>query len=98
MNQIPSRMASRARAALIGGAVIVAISSLTLTRLVKASDEPRVTPVALTVSETPVTRGSGFTTSFAPVVKQVAQSVVEVQVSTKSKMVPVPESQQGGDE
>jgi serine protease Do len=96
MTQIPARIASRARVALLGGTLIVAISSLAIARLVKASDAPKVTPVAITVNETPVTRSTSVTTSFAPVVKEVAQSVVEVSVSTKSKVVPMPESQFGG--
>jgi serine protease Do len=92
MNQIPSRIVSRARVALLGGALIVALSSVAITRLVKASDTPKATPVALTVNEAAVPRTGDFTTSFAPVVKKVAPSVVEVTVSTKSKTVPVPES------
>src|SRR5579862_8718957 len=98
MSKIPVRIASRARAVFLGGAIVVAASSMALVRLVHASDAPKAPQVALSVNESPLQRNGNFTTSFAPVVKQVAPSVVEVQVSTKSKVVPMPEQQFGGDE
>jgi serine protease Do len=73
----------------VGAALIVALSTLAVGRLVRADDAPKVTPVVLSVNENPVNRDSNgrFTTSFAPVVKRVAQSVVKVNVETKSKTI-----------
>src|SRR5579883_352853 len=90
-----SRIVSGSRAALLGGALIVALSSLALGRFVRAEDTPKVRPVSLTVSESPLRREAS-TTSFAPVVKMVAPCVVKVNIVTKSKTVPMPESPFGG--
>jgi serine protease Do len=82
---------SRARAVLLGGALIMTVASLGIcSRLVMANDAPKITPVALNISDNPVPRDSATGTSFSPVVKRVAQSVVKVNISTKSKTVPVP--------
>lgn len=89
---------SSARVAMLGGALLVAASSLALSRFVRAEDQPKVVPVALTVSETPVQRSTAVTTSFAPVVKRAAQSVVMVKISTKAKEVPMQNSPFGNDE
>ncbi len=64
-------------------------------RFSRAGDAPRLTTVALSVKDTPVPRDvvGKTTTSFAPIVKQVAQSVVQVDVSTKSKEIRMPAQQ-----
>jgi serine protease Do len=84
---------SRARIGLLSGAIVVALSGLAFGRL--AGDKQKSPTVSVNVSETPINRESNgkFTTSFAPVVKKVAQSVVQVNVSTKSKRVQMPAQQ-----
>lgn len=89
---------SRLRAGLLGGALLVAVSGLAVGRFVHASDMPKVTPVTLSVNETPIQRNSAFTTSFAPVVKRVAESVVKIEIVTKSRNVPAPQMPFGDDD
>src|SRR3984957_15385894 len=95
MKQAISRICSPARISLLGGSLIMLLVPLAFARFVRAGDEPKLTTVALSVNETPVTRDvvGKSTTSFAPVVSRVAQSVVQVDVSTKSKEVHVPAQQ-----
>jgi serine protease Do len=83
---------TRLRVGLVTGALIVAASSLAVSRLVLANDAPKATPVVLSVSDTQVPRDGRFTTSFAPVVKKVAPSVVKVEVVGKAKMGDMPQS------
>ena len=95
MKQTISRFCSPARISLLGGSLIMVLITLAFARFVRAGDEPKLTTVALSVNETPVTRDvvGKSTTSFAPVVSHVAQSVVQVDVSTKSKEVRIPVQQ-----
>ncbi len=95
MKQTISRFCSPARISLLGGSLIMVLITIAFARFVRAGDEPKLTTVALSVNETPVTRDvvGKSTTSFAPVVSRVAQSVVQVDVSTKSKEVRVPVQQ-----
>jgi serine protease Do len=95
MKQTLSRICSPARISLLGGSLIMVIITLAFARFVRAGENPKLTTVALSVSETPVTRDlvGKTTTSFAPIVQRVAQSVVQVDVSTKSKEVKVPVQQ-----
>ena len=84
------------RYGLLGTALLIALSSILCVRLVKASELSKTTsaPVNVTVSETPIARDSAKdTTSFAPIVKRVAQSIVQVDVSTKPKQVQAPVQQ-----
>src|SRR5271165_119040 len=92
MKQTISNFCSRARIGLLGGALFMTVASLALARFVHAADTAKYTPVTLSVSDTPLERdGPGkSTTSFAPVVKKVAPSVVRVDIMTKSKVVRVP--------
>src|ERR1700761_4050780 len=87
-----TRIVSGARAAMLGGALIVALSTLAWGRFVKAEESPTFQKVALSVDETPVKRDAGVVTSFAPVVKRVAPCVVKVNIETKAKEVPMPMS------
>src|SRR6266478_2620980 len=85
-----------------GGVLLIAVVAVFGTiRFVHANDNgaPKFTPVTLTVNDTPVTRESDgrFTTSFAPVVKKVAQSVVKVNIVTKSKEMTAPQMGPGDD-
>ncbi len=85
----------------VGALTLVAVlvgSTLLAARIVHARDSaPRLTPVNLTVSDTDVPRDSRFTTSFAPIIKKVAPSVVKVYITTKSKAMPMPDSPFGDD-
>ncbi|HEX3800930.1 MAG TPA: DegQ family serine endoprotease [Verrucomicrobiae bacterium] len=85
MKEIFNKPAHRSGAALVVGALIVTLSCAATSRFVKAEDSPRVTPVTLTINDAPISHGGLNTTSFAPMVKQVAQSVVKVTVSAKSR-------------
>ncbi len=98
MKQTIYTLCSRLRTGLLGGALLVAVSGLALGRFVHASDVPKVTPVTLSVNETPIPRDGAFTTSFAPVVKRVAESVVKIEIVTKSKTMQAPQSPFGGDD
>ena len=91
MKQKLYTLCSRARVGLLAGGLAVGLFSLTLGHLVHASDAPKLRPVTLTVNEAPLPRESGFT-SYAPVVKRVASSVVKVNITTKSKTMTAPES------
>ena len=81
---------SRLRLALLGGALIVAGSSVAFNRLAEAKPDAKVSPVRLVVSETPLPRDGKISTSFAPVVKKVAPGVVKVFTTTKVKHVSQP--------
>ena len=99
MNETSNKLSSRLRVGLLGGALVLALSSLGVARLVHASDAPKLTPVTLAVSDTPIPRqGEGrFITSFSPIVKKVAESVVKVEVTTKPKEMSGPQSPFGDD-
>ncbi|EEF62733.1 DegQ family serine endoprotease [Pedosphaera parvula] len=86
------KLCSNLRVSLLAGALVVAGSSLAVNHLVMANDAPKVTTVALNVNDTPVQRDGRFGTSFAPVVKKVAPSVVKVEVTSKSKNMDLPNS------
>lgn len=98
MKQTLYTLCSRLRAGVLGGAILLAASTLAISRFVHATEAPKVTPVTLSVNETPIPRNGAFTTSFAPVVKRVAESVVKVEITTKSKTVPVPQMPFGNDD
>src|SRR6476620_11555980 len=66
------------RMALLGGALIVAGSSVAFNRLVHAKDQPSGAQVRLIVDDAPALKDSRGAMSFAPVVKHVAPSVVKV--------------------
>src|ERR1700676_2915669 len=101
MNEKINRFGPQVRAGLLGGILIAVLAVFGTIRFVRANDNeaPKVTPVTLTVRVAPETRESDgrFTTSFAPVVKKVAQSVVKVNIVTKSKEMTVPQAGPGED-
>src|SRR5579863_5897251 len=87
------------RYGLLGTTLLVALVSILCVRLVRAADTPSKAATAptvnLNINDTPVTRdASKMTGSFAPIVKRVAQSIVQVDVSTKPKQVAMPQQQQ----
>ena len=79
----------------LGGAVLLAVSSLAVAgksdRKV-ATDKTKPAPIRLVVDERPVSRDGKFTTSFAPVVKRVAASVVKITTSTKARQTSMNEA------
>jgi serine protease Do len=77
------RVSDMMRLALVGGALAFAGTSLAFTKLADGKSSPPVTKVRLAVEETPVNREGRFVTSFAPVMKQVAPSVVNVFTTTR---------------
>jgi serine protease Do len=86
MKETIHKLSSRLRIGLLGTALVVAGSSLAVNHLVMAKDAPaKITRVNLSVNDTDIPRDGKFTTSFAPVVKRVAPSVVKVYVTTKPK-------------
>lgn len=90
MKRILYAIGSRIQVGYLGAALILGASSLALTHLVMASDTPQKNPkVNIQVSDAPIARSGHPITSFAPVVKRVAPSVVKVYVTTKSKVVPM---------
>ncbi|MEW6160832.1 MAG: DegQ family serine endoprotease [Verrucomicrobiota bacterium] len=78
------------RVALLGVAAFLVASSVAFSKLGEAKKEPRFTPVKLEVNDDPIQRDGRFTTSFSPVVKKVAPSVVKVFTTTKPKRVSGP--------
>lgn len=78
MKEIIRQFASRSRTALVTGALIVACLSAAFPRFAVAKEDAKPAHVQLVVDSTPVTREPKSATSFAPVVKKVAPSVVKV--------------------
>jgi serine protease Do len=64
--------------AIVAAALIAAGSSAAITRFAHAKEQPKAEPVHLVVDNTAPKRDGHFTTSFSPVVKKVAPSVVKV--------------------
>ena len=90
--------ASRVIAGFLGGAFLLAATSVVWNRHVLASETAKVIPVAVSVSETPLHRDAGYVNSFAPIIKKVAPSVVMVDITTKSKTVEAPDMQFGNED
>src|SRR5438876_3993355 len=86
MNTLRNKLSPHLRAALIAVTLLGVGSSVAFDRLA-AKRQPSVRPVQLIVDDKPVQREGHGTTSFAPVVKKVAPSVVKV--FTSSKVVPI---------
>ncbi|MFO1500902.1 MAG: DegQ family serine endoprotease [Verrucomicrobiota bacterium] len=83
-------VSSWARGALLGGALIVAGSTLAWNGRTEARDGGSQPRVRLVVDNAPVHRDGKAVMSFAPVVKEVAPSVVNVFTSTKGKQTRMP--------
>ena len=77
-------LADRFRWAFLAAALIAAGSEAAWNLKTHAKDKPA--PLHLNVTEAPVTRNAKLTTSFAPIVKKVAPSVVKVYTTSKPKM------------
>jgi serine protease Do len=88
MKQTIKKVSTRLRAALLGGALILGGGSLAFSHLTQAKERPKnaqTVPARLSVNDASINRDGRFTTSFAPVVKQVAPSVVKVFTTTKPR-------------
>jgi serine protease Do len=90
--------ASRVIAGFLGGAFLLAATSVVWNRHVLAGETAKVIPVTVSVSETPLHRDAGNANSFAPIIKKVAPSVVMVDITTKSKTVEAPDMPSGNDD
>ena len=75
MREKIAKLTSRARFALIVGAIAVAGATTAFSRL-NGNEHAKATPVRLVVDDSSPNRDGHFTTSFWPVVKKVAPSVV----------------------
>jgi serine protease Do len=87
MKETLHKLYSRPRIGLLAGALAIAVSSLVAGRYVLAKDASKMPPVHLTINENDLPREGKAITSFAPVVKRVASSVVTVYITTKPKVV-----------
>src|SRR6267154_6255978 len=84
-----SKLAPSLRVALFAGALAAGISGLAWMHPSQATEATAaVVPVRLSVNERPVARDGKAVTSFAPVIKKVAPSVVKVFVTTKGRNIP----------
>lgn len=107
MKQTLFNMRHKLRSALLGGVVGLVILGLgglafaKFEKVEKASQAPaaKITRVGLSInSDAPSRESGGITTSFAPVVKSVAQSVVKVNIKTKSREIIVPQMPSNDDD
>ncbi len=90
MKQMITKASTRLRAVLLAGALSLAGGSLVFSHLTQAKEQPKQVKAAnvrLNVNDAPVNRDGHFTTSFAPVIKRVAPSVVNVFTTTKPKTI-----------
>src|ERR1043165_2834323 len=78
---------SRWRLAFLTGTIALVASCLAFT-LSEDKVNSKTPPVRLVVDEGPISRDGKFTTSFSPIVKKVAPSVVKVFTSSKAKESP----------
>lgn len=76
---------------LLIGALILAGAGLGFSGLIQAEGESKPKSLHLTVNDKPVNREGTFASSFAPVVKKVAPSVVNVFTTTKVKQSDLPQ-------
>jgi len=85
------KLTSRARMALLVGAIAVVGLTTAFSDRGEGNIIAKATPVRLVVDDSVPNRDGHFTTSFSPVVKKVAPSVVKVEVSGTVKMDEAPE-------
>ncbi len=95
MNHIHFKVRPGIQAFLLGGALVIGLSGLAFARFEKANQAPaaKLTRVGLSINTDAPQRENtgGIVTSFAPVVKSVAQSVVKVNIKTKAREIAVPQ-------
>ncbi|HEY0457110.1 MAG TPA: DegQ family serine endoprotease [Verrucomicrobiae bacterium] len=88
INTFSQKFSPMARTVVFATAVLLGATGLAWTRLAHATDSAKVIPLKLTVDERPLPREGKAITSFSPVVKKVAPSVVKVFVTSKPQKVP----------
>ncbi|MBI1178087.1 Do family serine endopeptidase [bacterium] len=86
MKEKIGKQLDRLRYVLLGGALIAAVSVATLQLRAENSGRAHAADVHVKVDDTPIKReGGAVITSFAPVVKEVAPSVVTISVTQKGQ-------------
>ena len=83
---------------MLAGVFVIAGSTLVFNRMAVGKETAKGPPVHLSVSDKPMVRDGKLTSSFAPVVKRVAPSVVNVFTSTKAKQISQSRSPRAEDE
>lgn len=85
MKNLFNCLSVRTASLVMGGALVVTALGLVMAEDQSTPPPVKVTPVNLKLDDQPVARGGAFTGSFAPVVKQVAPSVVKVYTTSKPR-------------
>ena len=83
MNTLLKKALRRAPYLILGGTLLVAGAAAAVTSKGDAKTDLKPTPIKLVVDDRPVSRDVKLGTSFSPIVKKVAPSVVKVTTSTK---------------
>ena len=91
MNSLLSRTLARLPHLMLGGALMVTTASAAVTVKDRTAADPKCDTVKLVVDSKPVTRDVRLGTSFSPIVKKVAPSVVNITVSARTKQTSAPE-------
>ena len=81
-------LCSRLRFGILGGALLVAASSLILHRVTAAQGGEKSPPLKLSIESTPVKGDIQIRATFAPVIKKIAPSVVNVFTTTTIRRNP----------
>src|SRR5262245_34339010 len=91
MNTLFEKAINRLPYLVLGGALLIVGATAAITSKNDARDEAKPADIKLVVDDRPVTRDVKLGTSFAPIVKKVAPSVVKVTTSTKAKQASLPD-------
>ena len=87
----PTEIFKRVPLALAAAALLVAGATAAVTGKSEAKDDTKTAPARVALDQRPVSRDVKLGTSFAPIVKKVAPSVVKVTTSTKAKQTSLPD-------
>src|SRR5262245_2604999 len=91
MNKFTERLINRLPLLAVGSAAVVACATAAVTSKYDPQEQSKPAAVKLVVDDRPLSRDSKLGTSFAPVVKKVAPSVVKVTTTTKIKQTSLPD-------
>jgi serine protease Do len=80
-------LSQKARLALLGGVLLAAAAGVVTTQSASARQDGEGANLQLRVDKTEVNRDINLTTSFAPVVKEVAASVVSISTETRPREI-----------
>ena len=83
MSTISNRIMKRTSTLALAGVILAAAAALGFSQKLEIGTNAPAGPVRLSIDNRPVERSGKFTTSFAPVVKKVAPSVVKVSTTSK---------------